>query len=216
MILSQMVDPPSLHVESSIGGMGLSYRTIYNKINKILKTNNPVLISHYKAAKLLYIANGIRVKDNKFGSFVLGSLEVLVVYDDLGCEYDTYIYDIAQLDNRNILFIFYNALIGTNTGVRDKFTSLYSIYDALVAMFVQPSLTVVYQGMYSCIARYAPMVLAVKTMLQLGINIKIDDIDTDCVPEQESYLIREDILDLIKTLNEEDLLSYGALCSYVK
>lgn len=168
-MFDKYVDPPSTNVESSKGNFGLSYKTIFSKVNHILKTDTPIMMNHAKATKLLYIAKGIKVDKGQFQSVPIAALEALIVHDMLESEYRDLIFDVAQLDNKSIIFIFKNNLVTQYMTTREKFINLYSLYDALVAMYVQPELCVCYNSIYNSIARYAPYVLTIKNVNEYGL-----------------------------------------------
>lgn len=215
-MLSKYTNPPTTNVDSSKGTYGLSYKSIFTKVNQILRTDNPIMTSHIKAARLLYIVHGIRVKDNQFQIIPLGNLDLMVVHDTMERDNSGMIVDIAQLGDRDLIFVFRDNLVSEYISTADRFSNLYSLYNTLVAIFVKPSLCVLYDSIYSTIARYAPYVLTVKTMGRLGINVKIGDIDFYSLPEEDSRFINDTTLDIIKECTEEDLLSYGVLYEYVK
>lgn len=215
-MLGKYVDPPTTGVESSKGNFGLSYKIIFSKINLILKTGTPIMMNHTKAAKLLYVALGIEVKDQQFQSVPIGGLDALIVHDVLDHNHKDCVFDVAKLDNTNILFIFKDNLISEWMTTSEKFINLYSLYNALVAMSVEPGLCVSYNSIYSTIARYAPYVMTVKTLMNLGINVSIDDIDIYAFPEEDAHFINDESLSIIKKCGEEDLLSYGVLCDFAR
>lgn len=215
-ILNRYSSQPTISVDSSKGSFSLTYKDIFNKINQILKSENPIMISHIKAARLLYIVHNIRIKNNQFHVVPLGGIDLMVVHDNIGDSGSDIIYDIAQLGDTDMIFIFRDSLVNEHISTQDKFINLYSLYNLLVAIFVKPSLCVCYESIYNTIARYAPYVLTVKTLLSDGINVKIDDIDFSRLPEEDTRFINETTLDIIKDSSEEDLLSYGVLCEFAK
>lgn len=216
-MLEQLIPPSRMtKLTDSVGELGLTYINIFNKVNMILKADMPLMITHIKAARLLYIANDIRVTDNKFASYTIGNLSVLVVCDDLGAEKSNYIYDVAQVGDVNTLFIFKNALINEYIPLADRFINLYYLYTLLVSMYIKPNLSLDRGSIYNTIARYAPYVLTVKTIMGFGYNISINDIDYYNLPDGDSKFITEETLVIIKELSEEDLLGYGALCEYAR
>lgn len=215
-ILNKYASKPSICVDSSKGSFSLTYKDIFNKINQILNSENPLMVSHIKAARLLYIVHNIKVKNNQFHVMTLGSIDLMVVHDVIGAQHSGIIYDIAQLGDNDMIFIFRDNLVSEHISIQDKFVNLYSLYNLLVAIFVKPSLCVCYESIYNTIARYAPYVLTVKTLLSCGTNIKIGDIDYSRIPEEDTRFINETTLDIIKDSSEEDLLSYGVLCEFAK
>lgn len=201
-------------VESSKGNFGISYEQMFNKVLTVLKSNGSIVINHAKAARLLHIVHDIIVKDNKFYNLSLGGIELLVVDARLDPDKKYLLYDIAQLDNQNIMFIFKNNVINDYMSEKDIFGNLYQLYDVLVSMSVVSGLCSSYYTIYSAIARYAPYVLTIKTMLALGYNVKYDTIDFDVIPSDNINFVNEETLDIVKSCDTEDLLSYGILCDY--
>lgn len=215
-MLSKYTNPPTTNVDSSKGTYGLSYKSIFTKVNQIIRSDNPIMTAHIKAARLLYIVHGIRVKDNQFQIIPLGNLDLMVVHDAMENANSGMILDIAQLGDRDLIFVFRDNLVSEYISTADRFSNLYSLYNALVAIFVKQSLCVLYDSIYSTIARYAPYALTVKTMGRLGINIKIGDIDFYTLPEDDTRFMNDTTLDIIKNSTEEDLFSYGVLCEYIR
>lgn len=214
MLLSNLLDPATTNVESSKGNFGVSYEMMFNKVIGIFKATNPMNISHVKAGRLLHIVHDIIVKDNKFHNLSLGGLELLVVSDRLDADKRSLTHDIAQLDSQNIIFIFKDNIINDYCSNKEIFSNLYTLYDFLVTVTIMPGMCCDYYTIYSAIARYAPYVLTVKTMLALGYRVSFDDIDFDVIPCDNSTFIDEETLDIVKTADAEDLLSYGILCDY--
>lgn len=214
MLSDKVAQNPITVVESSKGNFGISYEMMFSRIVAILKSNNPILINHAKAGRLLHIVHDIIIKDNKFSQIALGGLELLITDDKLDPDKKYLVYDIAQLDNRSIMFIFKNNIINDYINDKDVFANLYQLYDVLVSMTVLPELCSSYYTIYSAIARYAPYVLTIKTMLALGYSVKYDVIDFDVIPGDNINFVTEETLDIVKSADAEDLLSYGILCDY--
>lgn len=215
-VLTNFTNPPAIGVDSSKGNYGISYKYIFSKVGQILNSDNPIMVSHIKASRLLYIVHNIRVLDNKFQIIPLGGIDLMVVHDKMIQEHAGMIIDVAQLGDRDMVFVFKDNITSEYLSTADRFTGLYFLFNALVAISVKPSLCICYDNTYPTIARYAPYVLAVKSILQMGINLKIEDIDFSSLPDDDAKFINETTLDIVKNSTEEDLLSYGVLCEFAR
>lgn len=218
-MLDRMINAKPLSASTDAkGNLGLSYTGIYNKITALLKLKYPVTVTHIKAAKLLYVSRGILVKDNSFGNSVIGNMDILTVYDELPPDPNIagMPYDIASIDGKPILFIFYEALFGDNLTLDEKFSNIYLLYTILVSMSLETGMAYLYSSIYSLIARSAPLVFTIKTFLQLGLNVNAVDINLQYIPEDDAFMFREEVFDAIKDIDIEEIMSYGALCELIR
>lgn len=196
------------------GNYGLTYQAIYSRMNIILNQNYSASTVCPKAARLLYVAYGIEVVDKKFSIISIGGVEAYIVDQPMDDKYDHYPFDIAKLDNQPILFVFKNCMLNSDIPKSIRISNIYILFDALVSIMNDNPLLCCPYTINSTIANYAPYVLTVRSLMNNGIEFGIEDI-LYAAPDDDKYFINDTTFDLVKRLDMNDLLVYGALCEYI-
>lgn len=196
------------------GNYGLSYQEIYNKILQILTYDKIMSNVSVKAARILYVSYGIKIDNNRFGIMSIGGIEAYIIDQPMGDRYDHYPFDIAMLNNQPIMFIFRDCMMNEDIPKSIRIYNVYTTFNSLVSIMTDTGLRCGWSSIYSTIATYATYVLTVKFLLATNVEFDIDDLLYVASEEDKSF-IDYTTLDLVKKLDMDDLLIYGALCEYV-
>ena len=177
------------------GNYGLSYQEIYNKILQILTYDKIMSNVSVKAARILYVSYGIKIDNNRFGIMSIGGIEAYII-------------------DQPIMFIFRDCMMNEDIPKSIRIYNIYTIFNSLVSIMTDTGLRCGWSSIYSTIATYATYVLTVKFLLATNVEFDIDDLLYVASEEDKSF-IDYTTLDLVKKLDMDDLLIYGALCEYV-
>lgn len=199
----------------AIGNHELTFGMIYSLMNSIFENKLHQNVPNTDAAKLLYIAYGIRVDNNIFTTVRLGDIDVLITDGYYGKRYRDMVYDIAKVNNRTVLFVFKDALTNPKIPERVKLQRMYTMFNMLVTLYTDININNISPNtIYNTIIYYAPVVMSIK--LYEYIYCKEFPISSDY-----KYLLGDPCwldkkaLDIIHQCTDSALLEYGALVEYV-
>lgn len=201
-----------------IGNHGLTYRKIFNLIDGIFRNKFMIKDRCEDAAKLLYIARAVKIKDSTFYKVRLGDdINVLITYDYLGPDNHDYVYDFAVINGNPTLFIFADSLLNPKVPEFVRTFRLYSIFTTLTVLYAKQEYMNLVGTVCETIAMYAPMVMTIR-LIETFYNRKFD-MDRDF----KAYIFGDGVMDwfndealeIIHSCNDSALLSYGALVEHI-
>lgn len=216
-MLNQMMAATQITPTNSnepIGNYRLTFSEILGKVGNILLDTNPTTVVDYDAARILYVANNIQVRDHKFAVYRVGNLYAYVVQDNLGKNMDQYPVDIAEIGDRLIVFVFRNALVNPKIDIATRVANLYMTFQTFVSLYHKPQVYTMRYTIYSYIIDYAPYVLTIKAYQNILHKTITIDMFSQVVTDDMRH-INEDSLGVALQLPEKDLLVYGALAEFM-
>lgn len=206
-------------MEQAVGNHNLTFRKIFNLIDNTFRKKFVAKCVCDSAAKLLYIAHGINIKNSEFYKVRLGDdINVLITYDYLGSDNRDYVYDFAIIDNAPTLLIFADTLLNPKVPETVRTYRLHSIFTMLVELYSKQEFMNIIGSMYESIILYAPMVMTVRIIetfynreFKLSRDYKADMFDGLVVYNW----FDEEALDIIHKCSDAALLNYGALVEHL-
>lgn len=204
----------------AVGNHGITMKGIFNLVAGIFTDKFTMRVSDDYAGKLLYISQGISIKDNMFTQVRLGTdVNVLIVEEYLGSKFRDYVYDVAMVNNTVTFFIFSDSLTNEKVPRSVRAARIYGLFEALVMLYAKTEIINVLGSMYSTMVYYAPMVMTVRLINR--VSDTLFDYDEDYDPTEYTQYVNDwftrDAYDAImNTKNTDaDLLEFGLLVEHV-
>lgn len=204
----------------AVGNHGITYRNIFNLVYGLFGDTFVQRVKNDYAARILFISQGLSIKNSMFTKVVLGDdIDVLIVPDYLGNRFSSYPYDVCVVNNRITFFIFSDCLKNDNYSTASRVANIYNLINALIMLGAKSDILNISGSIYQTITYYAPMVMTIRLFNLLN-DSPFDynkDYDPALMDEYVTTWFTEEACTLINNTKytDSDFLEFGLLVEYV-
>lgn len=203
-------------VHESIGNNGMTISGIYSMIDSIFNDKLKMACPNINAARVLYMAKGISIKNSIFKQVKFGDFQVLVYEGYLGKNFRSYLYDFAIVNNQPTIFLFSDSFVNESIPTDIRINRIYKVFAFLVQMYYNLNWFYQVNTIYSTIQLYTPMVLTVRLYERVyGKEFEMRNFREELYPEDVAVWFNEECIDLIHGMDDHMLYEYGGLVEHV-
>lgn len=203
-------------VQESIGNQGMTISGIYSMLDSIFNNKLKMACPNVNAARVLYMAKGISIKDSIFKQVKFGDFQILVYDGYLGKNFRNYLYDFAIVNNQPTIYLFSDPLVNENVPTDIRINRIYNVFTFLVQMYYNLNWFYQVTTIYSTMMIYIPMVLTVRLYERVyGKEFKMNNFAAELYPSDVSVWFDDECLELIHGMDDHMLYEYGGLVEHV-